>query len=213
MESTKQPAIDQGAPLGYIRCYVEDFMTTAVGDSLMILIPEGYSAPIKTDRIALSWTRFIKGNLQRSEHKFTDGVSLGFEVVVKDNVNRDKVTIGYHMDKIDSQGCIISFSPRLSRLLTWWEVLDGRQNGIQVWRKGGQFRSVSKEYRARHKTMQGLKYLTNLLYPEVYGDRMQACHLLDCHHRAVIQQQKTEMTKLRAKRDVDYIKSEHLDQL
>ena len=49
--------------------------------------------------------------------------------------------------------------------------------------------------------MQGLKYLTNLLYPEVYGDRMQACHLLDCHHQAVIQQQKTEMTKLRAKRD------------
>ena len=76
-ESAKQPAINQGAHLGYTRCYVEDFTTTAVGDCLIILIPEGYSTPIKIDHIASSWTIFIKCNLQRSEHKFTDGVYLG----------------------------------------------------------------------------------------------------------------------------------------
>ena len=35
--------------------------------------------------------------------------------------------------------------------------------------------------------------LTNLLYGEIYGDRIQALHLLDCHNRATITAQNRQV--------------------
>ena len=131
-ESTKQPTINQGAPIGYTRCYVEDYMVTAAGDGLLILIPDGYYAPLKTDTVAMSWTKLLKSNLPRSEHKFTDRTYSGFEAVVKENTHQENVIGGMILDSIDFMGCTISFSARLTHLLTWQEVLDGRRIGVQV---------------------------------------------------------------------------------
>ena len=55
--------------------------------------------------------------------------------------------------------------------------------------------------------------MTNMLYDEVYGDRMQAFHLLDCHNRSINIQLNKTLAKLKAKRDAEYLKSEHLRHL
>ena len=90
-------------------------------------------------------------------------------------------------------GCTLQFSLQHSTLLTWTSVLEGRKDGIQVWRRSHDFRNVFLNYSARIKTSSGLMSLTNLLYGEIYGDRVQALHILDCHNRATITAQNRQV--------------------
>ena len=93
-------------------------MVTAAGDGLLILIPDGYYAPLKTDTVAMSWKKLLESNLPRSEHKFTDRTYSGFEVVVKENTHQENVISGMILDSIDFLGCTISFLARLTHFLT-----------------------------------------------------------------------------------------------
>ena len=59
-------------------------------------------------------------------------------------------------------------------------------DGIQVWRHTDEFRTVYTNYKDIHKTSRGIQALVNQLFEEVYGDRVQALHLLDCHNKLII---------------------------
>ena len=83
-------------------------------------------------------------------------------------------------------GCNLSFGPEMIFLLTWKLVMDGMIGGIHVWKKGNTYRNVFPNYRARIKTTRGIQALTNRLFAEVYGDRVQALHILDCHNRTIV---------------------------
>ena len=49
-----------------------------------------------------------------------------------------------------------------------------------------EFSNVYANYKDRRKTSRGIHVLTNQLFVEVYGDRVQALHLLDCHNKSII---------------------------
>ena len=59
-------------------------------------------------------------------------------------------------------------------------------DGLQVWRHSNEFRNVYTNYKDRRKTSRGIHALTNQLFEEVYGDRVQALHLLDYHNKSII---------------------------
>ena len=61
-------------------------------------------------------------------------------------------------------GCDITFSEDTeSILITWQEVLDGKNDGLQVWRFGVIYRDVYSNFADRSKTSQGLTGLMNTL--------------------------------------------------
>ena len=133
--------------------------------------------------------------------------------MVSENKHKDSVMAGMELDSIGCLGCTVSFSARMKRLVTWREVLDGRRIGIQIWRKGGRFRNVNVSYKGRSKTEQGIVNMTNILYDEVYGDRIHAFHLLDYHQCYINIQLNKAIAKLKAKKDKEYLASDHLRQL
>ena len=86
-------------------------------------------------------------------------------------------------------GCAIDFASEkenFSLLLTWGEIIDGRRNGVQVWRGSDTYRDVYTNFADRSKTSCGLTAFFNSLYDEVYGDFLQSLHLINCFNRAVI---------------------------
>ena len=96
-------------------------------------------------------------------------------------------------------GCNITFkgtkssSLSFTSLITWRHVLDGKIDGIMIWREGSIFRNVYTNFYDRCKTNQGLLAVLNSLFLEVYGDRIQCMHLLHCYHRCTIQMQQKYM--------------------
>ena len=64
--------------------------------------------------------------------------------------------------------------------------MEGRMDGVQVWRHTTDFRNVYSNYKDRRKTSRGIHALTNQLFEEVYGDRVQALHLLYFHNKSII---------------------------
>ena len=61
--------------------------------------------------------------------------------------------------------------------------LKGQIDGVYVWRRTSPFRNMISNYMDRKKTSRGLVALTNQLFEKMYGDRVQALHLLDCYKK------------------------------
>ena len=57
---------------------------------------------------------------------------------------------------------------------------------MNVWRRTNGYRNVFPNYAARIKTSRGIQALKNQLNSEVYGDCLQALHILDCLNRATV---------------------------
>ena len=64
--------------------------------------------------------------------------------------------------------------------------MEGRKEGIQVWRRSHKFWNVFLNYSARVKTSRGIHALTNVLCDKIYGARVHALHILDCRNRKTI---------------------------
>ena len=96
-------------------------------------------------------------------------------------------------------GCHLSFDSDISCLLPWKVVLDGTVGGIQVWRRSNEYHNVFPNYANRIKTSRGIQALTNCLFGEVYGDRIQALHILDCHNRATVTLQNRQIKEYEKK--------------
>ena len=70
------------------------------------------------------------------------------------------------------------------RLITWKEVLDGKSNGIQIWRKSSTLRNLYNIFYNRRKSLEScLQDLLIGLHEEVFGDRVQLYHLLSIYYR------------------------------
>ena len=93
-----------------------------------------------------------------------------------------------------------------SSCITWRDVLNGRKDGIQVWRdtsKSDVYRNVSKLFDNRRRTEIGCKSLLSYLYEEMYGDRLQLFHLYSSYyksrHKYIAAQSRTQQTSINDK--------------
>jgi hypothetical protein len=68
----------------------------------------------------------------------------------------------------------------LNHLVTWNDVVKGRQSGICIWKQCDNYRDVYTIFKSRRKTKNGLTLLLNMLYQEFYGDHIPLFHLLTC---------------------------------
>ena len=80
-------------------------------------------------------------------------------------------------------GCNLKFGYKSNNmynsLITWTEVLNGKMDGLQIWRIGGTFRNVYQNFCDRRK------------FQEVYRDHIHCMHLIHCYYRStIISQQK-----------------------
>ena len=190
MTTNKATVIDSDRDImlvDYTRCYVEDYMRSGVGELLLVLIPLYF----ELENI-MPWCELFASNTKRVDVNFTKQSYAGFLGTVVNNPSLSKVSSSMHIsDYLDgfghhNYGCNLSFTNEIAFLLPWKLVMDGMIGGIHVWKKCSQYRNVFPNYRARIKTTRGITALTNRLFAEVYGDRLQALHILDCHNRAVI---------------------------
>ena len=182
------------------RCYVEDYMMSEIGDTLLILVPQIYE-----DKDIAPWSDIFRSELRRVAYSFTKHSFIGFNANVVTNPSLNKVTSGMHISDYmcgfgnHNYGCHLSFDSEISFLLPWKVVLDGTVGGIQVWRRSNEYRNVFPNYANRIKTARGIQALTNRLFGEVYGDRIQALHILDCHNRATVTMQNRQIKEYNIK--------------
>lgn len=108
------------------------------------------------------------------------------------NPSQSQVINGIHLSDYVSVfgnhhfGCTVEFSIEHSNLSTRRLVLEGRNDGIHVWRRSNEIHNVYIHLSTRIKTSCGVQSLTNLLYGEEYHDKVQALCILDCNTRATI---------------------------
>ena len=82
-------------------------------------------------------------------------------------------------------GCYIIFDTsnnidKLSFLIIWKIVLDGKMNVIQIWRESIECRNVFCNFVNRSKTKHGINCMSNNLFSDIYGYRILSMHLLNC---------------------------------
>ena len=188
--------IDDISISNYVRCYVEDYMTSAIGDRLLVLLPERY----QSDSFS-QWNAMMTSNLKSIELVFSKRKYLGYVAVVTTNPILAQVQNGMHHSDYSAgfgnhnYGCNLKFGNESNEiynsLITWTEVLNGKMDGLQIWRIGGTFRNVYQNFCDRRKTNEGIIAVLNTLFQEVYGDRIQCMHLIHCYYRStIISQQK-----------------------
>ena len=68
-------------------------------------------------------------------------------------------------------------------------MLDGKKNGVQIWRSVDVYRDVYSNFGYRGKVTQGLTTLINSLYAKVYGDWLQYLNLINYFNRSNIKNQ------------------------
>ena len=182
----------------YTRCYVEDFMTRNIGELILVLLPTRYA-----DDTFSRWYDLMSTDIKFIDICFTKQKYRGYIATITTNPILARVQSGMH--RLDysagfgnqNYGCNVTFEGScstskvitLTYLITWKEVLEGKIDGIMVWREGNLFRNVFVNFADRQKTNQGVLAVLNKLFPEVYGDRIQCMHLIHCYHRTTIQMQ------------------------
>ena len=182
----------------YTRCYVEDYMTRDIGESLLVLIPTRYA-----DDAFSSWFSLMSSDIRYIDICFTKHNYRGYIGIVKTNPILARVQNGMHRSDYSAgfgnhnYGCNISFEDSDTTtndtshtcLITWKHVLEGKIGGVMVWRDSHMFRNVFPNFANRGKTNQGVLAVLKTLFPEVYGDRIQCMHLIHCYHRITIKMQ------------------------
>ena len=173
---------------GYLRCYIEDFMSINRGHDVIILIPKldnllSDMSPLNEIQIGKASFRLFKGEVINSPK--ADSVQNGI-------TNSDLIK-GFGND---NYGSYIKIGHD-SILLTWNEVMNGKQTGIQIWRKTEKYRDVYSLFKSRRKTKDGLLMILNTLFHEVVGDRIQLYHLLTCYYRAMLTHSSTLLLETR----------------
>ena len=139
---------------------------------------------------------------------FTKHKYRGYIGIVNTNPTLAQVQNGMHRSDYSAgfgnhnYGCHVSFKVSDSTahpmshtyLITWKHVLEGKIDGIMIWRHSSMFRNVYPNFADRCKTNRGVLAVLNTLFPEVYGDRIQCMHLIHCYHRATIKMQQKHIT-------------------
>ena len=177
----------------FLRCYVEDFMTRNIGEILLVLIPANYFIMATS-----KWTQIFDSDIRSTPVQFTKVKYSDYMGVVSTNPFINNVLSGMYLSDYESgfithnYGCSIMFPLTTSSesiIITWQEVLDGKKNGIQVWRIGDVYRYVYSNFTHCSKTAQSLTALMSTLYAEVYGYWRQRLNLVNFFNRANMKNQ------------------------
>lgn len=177
----------------YCRCYVEDFMIRTVSEKLLIMIPIKHH----TDKWS-KWYTLSNSGVQSTSFEYTNQKNIRLIGVVVNNPMRNQVMSGMQLKDYEegfghhNYGYTLDFvsdQQTFSLLLTWGKIIDGRRNDVQVWHSSDCYRDVFTNFADHSKTSHGITALINLLYDEVYGDRLQSLHLIHCFNRAIMKNQ------------------------
>ncbi len=168
----------------YHRCYVEDYMSLNVGETILVLLPNN----CKLDRELKEYENHC--SCIQFDKKATYNI---YTCLIKSAPHNHRVVQSMTYADLShgfgrgNYGCYIALAGTgYSFLLTWYEVLQGRNNGTQVWRQGlsNPYRDMYKVFHNRNKSEDGLRRTFNFLHHEMYGDRTQLSHLLTNFYRA-----------------------------
>ena len=171
-------------------------MTSNVGESLLVMIPSRH----RDDHFS-NWFSLMGSDIPSIDISFTKHDCRGYIGSVITNPSLSRVQNGMHWLDYAARfgnhnyGCNITFkgtkssSFSFTSLITWRHVLDGKIDGIMIWREGSLFRNIYTNFNDRCKTNQGLLAVLSTLFLEVYGDRIQCMHLIYCYHRSTIHMQ------------------------
>ena len=180
------------------RCLIEDFMLVKSGEVLLLLVPKKHEQLCQYWDEEIKRTKYMNVNICGKDY-------FQVIVIVASTPSRHIATNGIEVSKIkrlftsDQSGAYVQ-SPTASnrKLLTWQVVIEGKMDGLQVWKKGVQKRNVFDIL--EHKTSKREIYLIfHLLYHEAYGDLGQCHSLKDDYNRSVIKLQTKEIKSLTEK--------------
>ena len=135
----------------YFRCYVEDFMTRKVGESILLLVPTRY-----LDDPFTPWYELMSSDIPCSDFSFTKQSYRGYIGTITTNPQISQVSAGMHISDYSdgfgnhNYGSNVMFSEcgheMIAVLVTWKHVLEGKRDGIMVWREEESFRNVFVNY-------------------------------------------------------------------
>ena len=124
----------------YSRCYVEDFMTRKVGESILLLVPTRY-----LDDPFTPWYELISSDIPCSDFSFTKQSYRGYIGTIITNPKISQVSTGMHISDYSdgfgnhNHGSNVMFGEcdheMIAVLVTWKHVLEGKRDGIMVWRE------------------------------------------------------------------------------
>ena len=165
-------------------------MVCEIGETVLVLLPTRYL----DDNFSI-WGELMSSNIRYTEVGFTKQSYRAYIGTIAANPKLSHVKNGMHISDYTAgfgnhnYGCNVTFhndSETSTVLITWKNVLEGKGDGVMVWRKGGSFRNVFVNFSDRCKTNQGMLALINTLFLEVFGGRVQCMYLVHCYFRKTI---------------------------
>ena len=201
---------------GYLRCYVEDFMLLEERERIIVLLPSTDSLWKEfkpTAFVQFGSTAFRVFNCSVLSSPYSQTLQAGMAICdIKKGFNegRNGVIVSIedptsYINNTDHYQAKTK-NDSSSSCITWRDVLNGRKDGIQVWRdtsKSDVYRNVSKLFDNRRRTEIGCKSLLSYLYEEMYGDRLQLFHLYSSYyksrHKYIAAQSRTQQTSINDK--------------
>ena len=138
-------------------------------------------------------------NMKSIEISFTKQHYIGYVAVVTTNSILSQVQNRMHYSDYAASfgnhnyGCKVMIQSddcdtnnTYNSLITSKEVMYGKLDDIQIWRSGAAFCNVYHNFCDRRKTNQGIIVVLNILFLEVYSDRIQYMYLIHCYYRSTI---------------------------
>ena len=157
-------------------------MRREIGESLLVLLPSRYA-----DDTFSSWFSLMSTDIKYIDICFTKHKYRGYIGIVKKNPILAQVQNGMHRSNYSAvfrnqnYGCNVVFEGldqstenyiSHTCLITRKHILEGKIDGIIVWRESILFRNVCSNFADRCKMNQGVLAVLNTVFPEVYGDRI-----------------------------------------
>ena len=172
------------------RCFLEDFMSLQVDMSCIVLVPKLNTLYVH------QYSRLIDSMLESSMIHFGDEVVYHVcNCIIKSNNDYEKLK-NNGFSKLDMQGALVenqnngvfvvaSNDDEDETLITWKDVLNGRDTGIQVWKVKDEYRDLYPTFIGNRKNTDRLESIFFNIVKEIYYDSGQMTVALNAYYRAV----------------------------
>ena len=161
------------------RCLVEDYMVITKDTCLLVLIPT------KNKRLCQEWKKAIEHTDQDQTYILKNTYHQVICVVTgtpSHQVATQGTSKGDRVFHFEEQGSLLLCPGGEEKHLAWQEVLDGKKDGLQVWKKGNSRRDPYDLLRYK-KSETTLYHLLRVLSCKMFGDAIQTLKLLLVHKR------------------------------
>ena len=178
------------------RCLVEDYMLLPKGSKVIVLIPISFSKLSK-------WELFFKQDFQH-DHTYLQFGSKQFLHICGDIISSpyvDEISSGMNETKFlhgfgnGHFGSFVNFEYfETQRLITWAEVLYGRDSGLQIWCNASMFsfRDLFTLFSNKRRSNQALLNLLHNFYLEYLGDKISTMEVMLCYYKSLSKQKSEE---------------------